>query len=236
MNTIVIRDTFSANEEFCYSEGKHIEFKKSYNPVNQRKYCETICAFLNSQGGYLLFGIDDNRIMCGMTKKHIDDIGLMADSCYTTLITTSGEELPLECITTRIIISSCDKLCIVVIKCEKTHNLYQFQNGNTYYRNNASNFHYSGIVYRRESQMREVYETNIKAMQTHYLQEVADHEEKIAELERRHSEEIAYYKQFMVIFENEAERHQKYKQHVIFLTFMLFIIMIGFNVIYLSCK
>lgn len=44
-------------------ESETVEFKKSTGSL--REGIETICAFANHRGGYLLFGIDDNGVVVG---------------------------------------------------------------------------------------------------------------------------------------------------------------------------
>jgi ATP-dependent DNA helicase RecG len=44
-------------------EGVTLEFKQSHEKLNRDVY-ETVCAFLNRQGGKLLFGVTDNGTVC----------------------------------------------------------------------------------------------------------------------------------------------------------------------------
>ena len=64
----------AAMDTFIYPEGRHFEFKKSTKYVD--KILPTICAFLNSDGGYMIFGIEDMTLkMMGVniTLKEIDN-------------------------------------------------------------------------------------------------------------------------------------------------------------------
>ncbi len=71
-------------ETFPLCESLFIEFKQSFLPQHYaRKYYETICSFLNTSGGYLVFGIRDNdRSIQGtkMDSKQIDQFLLFVDN------------------------------------------------------------------------------------------------------------------------------------------------------------
>ena len=54
-------------------EGIDIEFKKSKNTLNKDVY-ETVCAFLNRNGGDLILGVDDNGNIEGIEENVIDKI------------------------------------------------------------------------------------------------------------------------------------------------------------------
>ena len=48
---------FLLNEIYPYSEGIQVEFKKSFHINQHYKYRETICAFLNTNSGIIIYGI-----------------------------------------------------------------------------------------------------------------------------------------------------------------------------------
>ncbi|MBK5274872.1 MAG: ATP-binding protein [Desulfuromonadales bacterium] len=51
-------------------EGVTLEFKQSRDKLNRDVY-ETICAFLNRQGGTLLLGVADNGTVCGIEQDAV---------------------------------------------------------------------------------------------------------------------------------------------------------------------
>ncbi len=55
-------------EIICKGEGIGTEFKESKTKLNKDVY-ETICAFLNRNGGHLILGITDNKTICGVNKN-----------------------------------------------------------------------------------------------------------------------------------------------------------------------
>ena len=54
-------------------EGLKIEFKECKSAINKDVY-ETVCAFLNRQGGELILGVKDNGIITGIDKDKIEQI------------------------------------------------------------------------------------------------------------------------------------------------------------------
>ncbi|MCS7170334.1 MAG: putative DNA binding domain-containing protein [Candidatus Kapabacteria bacterium] len=57
-------------------ESQTVEFKRRF--TSPEKIAKELCAFANTQGGYLLFGVDDNRSIVGVEseKQEIELIGL----------------------------------------------------------------------------------------------------------------------------------------------------------------
>ena len=49
-------------------EGINIEFKKAINALPETLF-ETVCAFLNRNGGYVLLGVADNKKIIGVEKN-----------------------------------------------------------------------------------------------------------------------------------------------------------------------
>ena len=52
-------------------EGINIEFKKSKNKLNKDVF-ESVCAFLNRNGGNLLLGVDDGGKIIGIDEDSIE--------------------------------------------------------------------------------------------------------------------------------------------------------------------
>ena len=75
--------SFFDGDKFPFNESDFYEYKESYNKDIFDKYLETICGFLNTNGGNLIFGITDNLDTVGLNKKNeteIDKIVLRFDS------------------------------------------------------------------------------------------------------------------------------------------------------------
>ena len=61
------------DELISQSEGIEVEFKTSHFELNKDTF-ETICAFLNRQGGHLLLGIKDNGSVEGVMEGSVSTI------------------------------------------------------------------------------------------------------------------------------------------------------------------
>lgn len=62
-------------ELISQGEGTKVEFKREFGDL--KNALKTICAFLNTNGGFLIFGVDDRGVVVGVkvTDKEIRDIG-----------------------------------------------------------------------------------------------------------------------------------------------------------------
>ncbi|PXX93813.1 ATP-binding protein [Marinobacter vulgaris] len=64
-------------------ESTSLEFKESFGFKSLAKYLKTICAFSNTQGGVLVFGVTDNpRTLKGIDKYKFDQIKIEQLSTY----------------------------------------------------------------------------------------------------------------------------------------------------------
>ena len=60
-----------AIEEIVHGESKNVEFKVTL-PKDSEKYTKTIVAFANTQGGKLIFGVDDKtRKVTGIDEDEL---------------------------------------------------------------------------------------------------------------------------------------------------------------------
>ncbi len=141
MNNITLPSRFIWGQNININEGRHIEYKLNYNETAHKTYENTICAFLNSGGGYLIFGIKDNGLIEGIigSIQKIDSIKLFVDRVHTNLIITDGSKIEFD--TTNVYVEQIlYNKYIIVVKCIPTINKqYQFINGNFFTRLNASN-------------------------------------------------------------------------------------------------
>lgn len=130
---------------FPIPEGKHFEFKQSVKSID--KLLPTICAFLNAEGGYIIFGIiDNNRRICGLriNSKQVDDFILAhIDSIfqYRRIINQETKEpINPEYIRTEVIKRDDNTYVIVIKIISPDENItYQIYDGEVFYRLNASN-------------------------------------------------------------------------------------------------
>ncbi len=136
-------DSLCEMTHFPYSESQIYEFKRNIQHYAV-KIMGTICAFLNSQGGYLVFGIDDETLeIIGVRndQKSIDNFIIDIDRIYhlhRIVETRRMARLLKENIVVRIINHPCGRLVVVdVSPCVDC--AYQLSNGSTYIRLNASN-------------------------------------------------------------------------------------------------
>ena len=162
-----ICDTHFSYAIFPHFESDTIEFKKNINLQCVEKYYETICAFLNSSGGILIFGINDNREVIGISSENIDDLKLAIDSIYheKKIIDNDLNLLKINNIKTKIIKNNIGKT-IFLIKVNKidSDTKYQLSNGKIFYRLNASNyFHKKEKIYKESEVFNRI---NLKNLET----------------------------------------------------------------------
>lgn len=139
---------------FPFFESIQFEFKRTFHYQQFPKYLETMCSFLNSRGGYLIFGIDDTRELVGVSidSCKIDEVLLRIDTIILNrrilgrrvdtneIITITSKN-----VTTEFISNSNNKLFLIIkvvpIQLTDTNTVrFQLDNGKTYYRLGASNF------------------------------------------------------------------------------------------------
>ena len=136
---------------FPYPEGMQFEFKKTFTSVNRSiktkdKLYQTICAFLNTQGGYLIYGIDDEtREIHGVpTTKELDAFLLKVDNIYHSNILMQEDGSPLvpgTIVATVVpVASQTANLCVVKVIPTKGLSCI-FHSGEKYVRLSASNYH-----------------------------------------------------------------------------------------------
>lgn len=129
---------------FPFAEGPYVEFKQSF--CNVSKLNRTICSFLNSKGGYLISGVEDETykiIGVQSTLKELDNYILSIDNIFhqKIILTTEGYPINPECIKARYIKLNKDEeryLIIAHIIPTEGHK-YKMKDGTVFYRINASN-------------------------------------------------------------------------------------------------
>ena len=136
-------EDFATTDIFPYYESQQYEFKSNLCPGD--KLVPTICAFLNSGGGYIICGIEDTTLKIkgiDKTSKHIDTFLLNIDTIFhmRKIITQSGNTICPSSVTTRVVKQKDDKPIIIITLKPGANIKYQLIDGGIYYRINASNY------------------------------------------------------------------------------------------------
>lgn len=135
--------------KFPYSESDKFEFKLSINDKFFNKYIETICSFLNTNGGYLIFGIKDNLDIVGLKpkQKELDNFILRFDSILGSgqiigIDSVSGDFVKLKSsnIKPKQIVNKDKKKFLAIEVIPEPSIKYQLANGVIFYRLGASNY------------------------------------------------------------------------------------------------
>lgn len=129
---------------FPIPEGTNLEFKLSFNSSMSDKIIATLCGILNSGGGYLVIGVEDEtrRIVGIKTDKTMDNFLLMLDSIYHHhhLKKLDGTPVPLGTIRSGTVQAANDKDLLVVTITAEPNEKYTVKDGSIWYRLAASNF------------------------------------------------------------------------------------------------
>lgn len=134
---------------FPLSEGTNLEFKGSFTSCKIEKIYTTICAILNSGGGYIVIGVEDeNRYIVGIKKNKImDNFLLSLDSIYHSNIIKlqDGSSIPLGTIKSETV-TAADSKEVLVITCTPIEDQkYTKNDGSIYHRLAASNFRQTAL-------------------------------------------------------------------------------------------
>jgi hypothetical protein len=129
---------------FPLPEGTNLEFKISFNSLMTDKIYATICGILNSGGGYLVIGVEDEtRYIVGIkTNKSMDYLLLALDCIYHhgQIKLENGSSLPLDAIKSSIVKAAGGKEVLVITCVSQMGEKYTIKDGTIYYRLAASNY------------------------------------------------------------------------------------------------
>jgi len=129
---------------FPLPEGTNLEFKIGFNSSMADKIIATLCGLLNSGGGYLVIGVEDEtrRIVGIKTDKSMDNFLLMLDSIYHHhhLKKLDGSPIPLGTIRSGTVQAANNKELLVVTATSEPGEKYTVKDGTVWYRLAASNF------------------------------------------------------------------------------------------------
>ena len=129
---------------FPLPEGTNLEFKIGFNSSMSGKIIATICGILNSGGGYLVIGVEDEtrRIVGIKNDKSMDYFLLMLDSIYHHhhIKKMDGTPVPLGTIKSGTVQAAQDKELLVVTITAERGEKYSVKDGTVWYRLAASNY------------------------------------------------------------------------------------------------
>jgi predicted HTH transcriptional regulator len=167
--------TFKEFENNCFEFKENIHLPQGYS-----KYLETLCGFLNTRGGYLIFGINDSGALVGIQNdlKEIDRFvckidGIVSDGHIMRRNMDTGEVsyLSSENIHPTRYRNSSGKIFVVVEAKPSASSTFRFKyqlvNGRVFYRLGASNyFEKTERVYKQSD-----YESQLRNMESNFNQE-----------------------------------------------------------------
>lgn len=187
-------------DRFPNPEGQQFEFKETWGACTTSKMHETICSFLNSAGGYLMYGIQDSGKILGISRDEADKILLRADDIFHTskiLNIVSGKPPPAHTIR-----GSLQRLCttlnnrphpterflaILTVTNPDHNQTYRMTNGDIMIRLSASNFRSKSTTL---STFEELIRDNraLEAEKTKYYTERNAYRKEFAVMEHSHRE------------------------------------------------
>lgn len=154
---------------FPYIEGQQWEFKESGTDICLKKLTATVCAFLNSAGGYMVFGIRDDGCVLGISRKAIDKIMLSVDNIIHTgtikNTTTGGHVTPAELKAYSVELAGWkgdNRLLVVEVASMNTGHIYKMNNGVAMYRLSASNLTSTTFILGDEHALKDMHDINEK--------------------------------------------------------------------------
>lgn len=128
---------------FPLPESSWLEFKESFSKCIQLKIRDTICAFLNTGGGYVVIGVRDiDRVILGVdSDKSADTFQLRLDDIYHQGIIVKEDGSPLSVGTVIVkTVPTATKTLLVATVCPEPGATYRMKDGTRWYRLNASNY------------------------------------------------------------------------------------------------
>jgi predicted HTH transcriptional regulator len=161
-------ESLTKGSTFPYVEGPQWEFKHIYTESGNvskpmlDKIKFNVCGFLNGTGGYMVFGVNDDGIVVGITRKAVDKISLYVDSMFVTSVivnTTIGGRITPDEITS-IVIPLDDNAHILAIKVvsKNLNHIYRLSDGAIVYRMCASTVITNKNTFRNEYDMKKLRE------------------------------------------------------------------------------
>lgn len=155
--------------KFPYLEGQQWEFKETASEHCLKKLSATVCGFLNSAGGYMVFGIRDDGCVLGVSRKFADKVMLRVDDIIhvgTVKNTTTGGNLTpseLKAYTVPLAGWKGDShLVVIQVASAGAGHIYKMNNGVAMYRLAASNLTATTFIFGDEHAMKDMQALNEK--------------------------------------------------------------------------
>jgi predicted HTH transcriptional regulator len=160
---------------FPYSEGYQWEFKE--NVPKSIELTTTVCAFLNTRGGYMVIGIRDKDLaICGIpessTLKHIDTLLLVCDDIYHQglILHEDGTRLPQSIVTAELRMLPDGRRIVIICVKPEAGKTYVRHCGRKYIRLAASNYRMSVSRYYTENDLVQ----RERSIRRHVMKEYSD--------------------------------------------------------------
>lgn len=124
-------------------ESNQIEYK--VNTISFDKLKKTVCAFLNTIGGYIFIGINDDRQILGIEPKVADNLALLVDQiiCLKAIMRDDESELTTSEASATIVpvVGSHGRVILIIrVQPASLSQNYMWPTGERYFRLNASNY------------------------------------------------------------------------------------------------
>jgi predicted HTH transcriptional regulator len=172
---------------FKYVESNWLEFKIHIKSSPIIKITETICGMLNSEGGYIIIGINDNGETVGINakSKDIDKFKLSLDNVIRNneIIYQNDEIIKEQFFTITDIINKNKKKFLLIKLISQNDKKYKLLNGNIIHRLNASNNKIKTTKLMTETDYLSKLETNQKELITNYEKIIKDYKIKNKNME-----------------------------------------------------
>jgi len=204
----IIAEDFN-DEKFKYSESNWLEFKESINSCPKVKIIETVCAFLNTGGGYIVIGINDKEKLVGIKSKpkDIDLFKLSIDNHISSnSIIYQNDEVILEkyLLITDIVNKNKLKFILIKVTPQDNHN-YKLMNGSIIHRLNASNRKIKSTKLMTESSFLSSIEINQQNIINKYNKLVQELNSEIKDLKIKEQN----YKKKITLLNNSIESYSE---------------------------
>jgi predicted HTH transcriptional regulator len=126
-------------------ESNTMEFKLSLSNIIKNRCISTICSFLNSKGGYIVFGVENKErriIGINLSLAELDEHLLWFDNLYHSkrITDSNGNKLKPGTIETRIINVKPEIYILVLVIKPNPDETYKCQDGTSWHRLSASDY------------------------------------------------------------------------------------------------
>jgi predicted HTH transcriptional regulator len=175
----------SSLTHFPLPESNWLEFKASPSHCVMNKIPATICAFLNTIGGYIIIGVEDASLaILGVSVSEYDHTALFVDNTIYrggAVRTMNGGLLPLGAVKCTELTAANNKRLVVITVTPAKETKYKLKNNEMYHRLSASNFRYTTEKQMFSRSEMEFYATKRIAAFQQAADQNAEHASKLSE-------------------------------------------------------